>query len=203
MTVKYTVRGECRARQGVMVAYRGALEFERQGQGVGNALKRAVTGEGLALMTVRGEGEAWFASNGAHSFLVDLEGTGDALSVNGKNVLCFDSALEYEISTTKGVGVAGGSLFTCLFSGRGRLALTCEGAPLVIPVTPDAPVRVDTDAIVAWSASLATSLERSQSVGSMLRGGSGEAVQLKFDGEGFVVVRPGEPEPAPKGGQSG
>lgn len=67
----------------------------------------------------------------------------------------------------------------------------------VVPVTPQAPVYVDTDAVVGWSARLETALHRSRSVGSMIRGGSGEAVQLKLGGEGFVIVRPSEAtEPA-------
>jgi uncharacterized protein (AIM24 family) len=71
----------------------------------------------------------------------------------------------------------------------------CEGHPIVIPVTPHQPVCVDTDAVVGWSSQLATSLHRSQSFGSMIRGGSGEAVQLRLDGEGFVIVRPSELKP--------
>ncbi len=59
--IKYAVNGDMLARQGAMIAYRGNLQFERKGQGVGGMLKRAVTGEGLPLMTVRGQGEAWFA----------------------------------------------------------------------------------------------------------------------------------------------
>jgi uncharacterized protein (AIM24 family) len=62
----------------------------------------------------------------------------------------------------------------------------------VIPVTPQAPVFVDTDAVVGWSAQLQTGLHRSQGLGSMLRGGSGEAVQLQLSGNGFVIVRPSE-----------
>ena len=65
----------------------------------------------------------------------------------------------------------------------------------MIPVSPQYPVYVDTDAIVGWSAGLETSLHRSQSMGSMLRGGSGEAVQLLLQGEGYVVVRPSEATP--------
>jgi uncharacterized protein (AIM24 family) len=71
----------------------------------------------------------------------------------------------------------------------------CEGNPLVIPVTAQQPVYVDTDAVVGWTAHLETSLHRSQSLGSMLRGGSGEAVQLMLQGEGYVVVRPSEATP--------
>ncbi|MFF3804329.1 AIM24 family protein [Streptomyces sp. NPDC002032] len=190
-SVKYTVNGEMLARQGAMVAFRGNLQFERKGQGIGGMLKRAVTGEGLALMSVRGQGEAWFAHQGGNCFIVDFE-PGDALTINGRNVLCFDPTLSYEIKMVKGAGMTGGGLFNSLFTGTGKLAVVCDGNPIVIPVTAQAPVYVDTDAVVGWSAALETGLHRSQSVGSMIRGGSGEAVQLKLSGEGFVIVRPSE-----------
>jgi uncharacterized protein (AIM24 family) len=192
--VKYAVNGEMQARQGSMIAFRGDLQFERKGQGIGGMLKRAVTGEGLALMAVRGQGEAWFAHEAQNCFIVEIE-QNDAFTVNGRNVLCFDSTLSYEIKTVKGAGMTGGGLFNSVFTGYGKLALICEGTPIVIPVTPQAPVCVDTDAVVGWSDRLQTSLHRSQSVGSMIRGGSGEAVQLRLDGEGFVIVRPSELTP--------
>lgn len=196
-SVKYAVNGECLARQGAMIAFRGNLQFEKKGQGVGNFIKRSVTGEGLALMAVRGQGEAWFAHEAANCFLVDFA-PGDTLTVNGRNVLVFDASLAYDIQMVKGAGMVGGGLFNCVFSGQGRLGLICEGDPIVIPVSGQAPVFVDTDAVVGWSAQLHTSLHRSQSIGSMLRGGSGEAVQLKLEGEGFVIVRPSEARPVPQ-----
>ncbi|MFA3834855.1 AIM24 family protein [Streptomyces aureus] len=193
-SIRYAVNGDMMARQGAMIAYRGNLQFERKGQGMGGMLKRAVTGEGLPLMTVRGQGEAWFAHEAQNCFIVDVE-PGEALTVNGRNVLCFDSTLSYEIKTVKGAGISGGGLFNSVFTGQGRLGLICEGNPLVIPVSPQQPVFVDTDAVVGWTAHLNTSLHRSQSIGSMIRGGSGEAVQLKLEGEGYVVVRPSEATP--------
>ncbi|MGV9567659.1 AIM24 family protein [Streptomyces sp. NPDC003480] len=193
-SIRYVVDGEMFARQGAMVAYRGNLQFERKGQGVGGMLKRAVTGEGLPLMTVRGQGEAWFAHEAQNCFIVDVE-QGDEFTVNGRNVLCFDATLSYRIQTVKGAGVSGGGLFNSVFTGHGRLGLVCEGNPLVIPVSPQQPVYVDTDAVVGWTARLQTALHRSQSIGSMLRGGSGEAIQLKLDGQGYVVVRPSELTP--------
>ena len=193
-SIKYAVNGEMLARQGAMIAFRGNLQFERKGQGVGGMLKRAVTGEGLALMAVRGQGEAWFAHEAQNCFIVDIE-PGDVFTVNGRNVLCFDSSLSYEIKTVKGAGMTGGGLFNSVFTGQGKLGLICDGNPLVIPVSPQLPVFVDTDAVVGWTAHLSTSLHRSQSFGSMIRGGSGEAVQLKLEGEGFVVVRPSEVTP--------
>ncbi|MFM9695162.1 AIM24 family protein [Streptomyces europaeiscabiei] len=193
-SIKYAVNGEMLARQGAMIAYRGNLQFERKGQGMGGMLKRAVTGEGLPLMAVRGQGEAWFAHEAQNCFVVDIE-PGDVFTVNGRNVLCFDASLSYEIKTVKGAGMTGGGLFNSVFTGQGKLGLVCDGNPLVIPVSPQQPVFVDTDAVVGWTAHLNTSLHRSQSFGSMMRGGSGEAVQLKLEGEGFVVVRPSELTP--------
>ncbi|GGW26671.1 AIM24 family protein [Streptomyces xantholiticus] len=193
-SIKYAVNGEMHARQGSMIAFRGNLQFERKGQGIGGMLKRAVTGEGLPLMAVRGQGEAWFAHEAANCFIVDIE-QGDALTINGRNVLCFDATLSYEIKTVKGAGMTGGGLFNSVFTGYGKLGVICEGSPIVIPVSHQQPVFVDTDAVLGWSAQLHTSLHRSQSIGSMIRGGSGEAVQLKLEGEGFVIVRPSELTP--------
>jgi uncharacterized protein (AIM24 family) len=197
-SIKYAVSGECYARQGAMIAYRGSLQFEVKGQGVGKFLKRALTGEGLPLMSVRGQGEVWFAHEAANCFVIDLD-QGDALTINGRNVLVFDPSLSYEIRTIKGAGMVGGGLFNSVFTGQGRLGIICEGNPIIIPVTPQAPVYVDTDAVVGWTAALQTSLHRSQSFGSMLRGGSGEAVQLGLQGEGFVIVRPSEASPQQSG----
>lgn len=194
--VKYAVNGEVVARQGAMIAYRGNLKFETKSQGVGNFLKRAVTGEGVSLMSVQGQGEVWFADVAADCFILGIEAN-DYLSINGRNVLCFDPSLQYQIQMVKGAGMFGGGLFNCVFSGQGNLAIFCEGHPLIIPVAPNMPVYVDTDAVVGWSSQLQTSIVRSQSVKSMLKGGSGELFQLCLQGQGFVIVQPSEGPPIP------
>lgn len=199
---KYVVNGECLARQGAMVAYRGNVQFEVKSQGVGNFLKRAVTGEGVALMSVRGQGEAWFAAGAQDCFILELE-QGDALSINGRNVLCFDPTLRYDIQMVRGAGMFGGGLFNCVFTGAGRLAISSDGQPVVIPVTPQVPVFVDTDAVVGWSSSLQTGIQKSQSVKSLLRGGSGELFQLALSGQGFVIVQPSEGVAQPQQSSSG
>lgn len=189
--VKYAVNGEIVARQGSMVAYRGNLQIETKSQGVGNFLKRAVTGEGVALMTVRGQGEMWFADHKANVFVLDVD-PNEYVSINGRNVLVFDPTLQYQISMVKGAGMFGGGLFNCVFSGQGKLAITADGPPVVIPVSPQLPVYVDTDAIIGWSGNLQTAIHRSQGMKSILRGGSGEMFQILFQGQGFVIIQPSE-----------
>ncbi len=189
--VKAAINGELLARQGAMIGFRGNVQFEVKSQGVGKFLKRAFTGEGLSLMAVRGHGEIWFASLAHDCFLIDLE-PGDALSINGRNVLCFDHTLQYDIQMVRGAGMLGGGLFNSVFTGHGRLAITSDGQPIVVPVTPEAPFYADTDAVIGWSSGLQSTIHKSQSLGSMLRGGSGELFQIGFAGNGFVLIQPSE-----------
>lgn len=200
--IRYAVNGEVMARQGAMVAYRGNLQIQTKSQGFGKLLKRAVTGEGVALMSVQGQGEIWFADEAKNVFVLGLE-AGDNVTVNGKSVLAFDPTLNYDIRMVKGAGMTGGGLFNCVFDGQGALAVTAHGTPMVIPVTPEAPVLVDTDAVIAWSSALQTSIHRSEGVKSFIKGGSGELFQLVLHGQGFVVVQPSEGPTLPSSNGSG
>ena len=56
----------------------------------------------------------------------------------------------------------------------------------------EAPTFADTDAVVAWSAHLQTSLRSTMSAGALIGRGSGEALQVTFAGQGFVIVQPSE-----------
>jgi uncharacterized protein (AIM24 family) len=196
--VRYAVDGQMMARQGAMVAHRGDLTIQTRKQGVKKLLKRAVTGEGLGLMEVSGRGEIWLADLAKNVFILTLA-TDDDLSVAGKNVLCFDPSLTYDIRRVKGEGMSGGGLFNCSFTGEGLIAVTAHGQPMVIPVTPTAPVFVDTDAVIGWSTSVETSIHKSESAKSLLKGGSGEMFQLKLQGEGSVIVQPSEGPLTPDG----
>lgn len=194
--VRYTVDGRMVARQGSMVAYRGDLTIQTLGQGVRKLVKRAVTREGLGLMEVEGRGEIWLADLAKNVFIV----AGDGLSVAGKSVLCLDQSLRYDIRLVKGAGMNAGGLFNCSFTGDGSIAVTAHGQPIVIPVGPTAPVLVDTDAVIGWTASLEPSIHRSEGIKSFFKGGSGEMFQLRLQGEGSVIVQPSEgPLPATKG----
>jgi uncharacterized protein (AIM24 family) len=194
--VRYTVDGRMVARQGAMVAYRGEVTIRTKAQGMRKLMKRAVTGEGLPLMEIEGRGDVWLADLAKNVFIVP----GDGLSVAGKSVLCFDESLQYEIRLIKGAGMNAGGLFNCSFSGDGSIALTADGQPLVIPVTSGAPVFVDTDAVIGWTASLQAGIHRSEGVKSLIKGGSGELFQLELSGEGSVIVQPSEgPIALPKG----
>ena len=83
-------------------------------------------------------------------------------------------------------------------SGTGTTALCTVGKPVVLDCSQQ-PTYVDVQAAVAWSAHLVPQVVSSMKMGSLLRGGSGEAFQYAFHGPGFVVVQPYEFVPPQQG----
>ena len=178
------------ATKGAMVAFQGRIAFEHEGSGsIGKLLKKVLTNEDLPLMRVSGLGEVFFAHDAGFVYLVELGG--DALSVNGQNLLAFDAALQWDIKRVQGAGMMAGGLYNTVLSGAGTVALCTVGTPVVLDCSQQ-PTYVDVQAAVAWSASLVPQVVSSMSMRSMLRGGSGEAFQYAFSGPGFVVVQPSE-----------
>lgn len=177
------------ARQGSMVAYQGNVDFAHQGGGAAKFLKKALTGEGLPLMHVQGQGDVFLADRAYDVHLLQLSHAG--LSVSGKNVLAFSSALDWNIERVKGGSMAAGGLFNTTMRGTGWVAITTDGPPVVLNAQ-DAPTFTDTNAVVAWSDGLATSIKSSFKAGALVGRGSGEAFQVAFQGQGFVIVQPSE-----------
>jgi uncharacterized protein (AIM24 family) len=190
------------AVKGAMVAYQGQVRFDHEKAGsMGKLLKKVLTSEDMPLMRVSGQGEVFFANEGGYVYLVQLDG--DAISVNGRNLLAFDAALTWDINRVKGAGMMAGGLFNTTVSGQGTAALCTVGKPVVLDCSQQ-PTYVDVQAAVAWSANLAPTVVSSMNFKSLLRGGSGEAFQYAFHGPGFVVVQPYEFVPAQEsGGKSG
>lgn len=177
------------ARQGSMIAYQGGVDFAYQGGGAARFLKKAFTGEGLSLMRVQGQGDVFLANQGHHVHLLRLTDSG--ISINGGNVLAFSESLAWNVERVKGGSMAAGGLFNTTLRGSGWVAITTDGPPVVLSTT-DAPTFADTDAVVAWSANLQTSLRSTVTAGSLIGRGSGEAFQVTFGGSGFVIVQPSE-----------
>ena len=176
--------------KGARVAFQGSVKFHHEGAGsVSRMIKKIVTSEDNPLMRVSGTGEVFFADAASEIFLVSLEG--DALSVNGRNLLAFDAALSWDIKRTKGAGMISGGLFNTILQGTGQVALTSDGDPMLLDCSRE-PTYVDVNAAVCWSANLVPQVVNSMNMKSMLRGGSGEAIQYAFSGPGFVVVQPSE-----------
>lgn len=182
------------AKQGSMVAYQGDVDFAYEGSGgLGKMFKKAFTGEGMSLMKVSGGGDVFLAQDADQVFVLHLEDEG--VTVNGANVLAFESSLAWDINRVEGASMLSGGLFNTTFTGTGALAVTAFGTPVVLDV--DVPTFVDMQAAVLWSTSLQSSIRKTAKLGAAIGRGSGEAYQLALSGRGFVVVQASEGHPPP------
>jgi uncharacterized protein (AIM24 family) len=187
--LKVKLNGSVSARQGSMVAYQGQADFNYQSAGgIGKMLKQKLTGEGVATMTVSGQADVFFADQSRDVHLIYLEG--DAVSINGRSVLAFDTSLDVDVHMISGAGMMSGGLFNTIIRGTGWVAITTMGTPVVLQT--DAPTFVDSNAVVCWSANLQTSVARSFKMSGLIGRGTGEAVQIGFAGQGWVIVQPSE-----------
>ncbi|NBB66192.1 hypothetical protein GVN18_43805 [Pseudomonas sp. ODNR1LW] len=183
------------AKAGAMVARTGQVKFTRQGlmeQGLGNLLKKAVSGEGMQLMKMEGQGRVYLADAGKKITLLRLDN--ETIFVNGNDVLALESSVDNQITMMKRIaGMMSGGLFNVRLSGSGVVAVTSHYEPLILKVSAaTGPVFTDPNATVAWSGSLSPEIATDISFKTLMGRGSGESIQLKFAGEGWIVVQPYE-----------
>jgi len=193
-TLEINLNGMVWAKLGSMVAYRGAVRFEREGMldhGLGTLLKKAVSGEGAHLMRAVGNGKLYLADEGKRISILNLQS--QSIYVNGNDLLAFEPSLKYEIKLMRRVStMMAGGLFNIRLEGTGMAAITTYYDPVTLMVTPDSPVSTDPNATVAWSGSLYPELKTDITFKTLLGRGSGETFQMEFRGSGFVVVQPYE-----------
>lgn len=195
--LEVTVGGRVWSKLGAAVAWRGALRFRREGMlagGVMKALKRAVSNETGPLVCIEGEGVAYLADRARQITVLRL--AGEALNVNGNDLLAFEDTVAYDITLHRRMaGWASGGLFSVRLQGQGMVAILSHGQPLTLPVRRGDPVSTDPNATVAWSDGLKPQLRVDMSLRNIVGRGAGESLQMVFEGEGFVVVQPYEETP--------
>ena len=179
------------AKAGAMVAYQGDVSFEHAGSGgMGRMLKKAVSGEGTTLMKISGTGEVFLADTAQDIHLIYLEN--DAITVNGTNLLAFDSGIDWDIKRVEGVsGMMGAGLFNMALQGTGWVAIISDGPPVLLN-TADAPTFADPQAAITWASSVQTGIKTDIKLKNFIGRGSGESVQMSFSGQGWVLVQPSE-----------
>ncbi|WP_257298029.1 AIM24 family protein [Haloarchaeobius sp. FL176] len=188
--LRATVDGTLQIKAGSMIAYTGELTFTGKSSAEGGLtgfVKDAVSGEGTPIMEAEGSGTIFVADQSKKVQILSLD-PGESISVNGMDVLAFESTVDYEIRTVGGLSeAAAGGLTNVYLTGPGEVAISTHGDPLVMRP----PVKTDPDATVAWSADLSPSIGTNKliEIGQQ----SGESMQMEFTGsEGFVVVQPEE-----------
>lgn len=192
--LEVNLQGQVWAKMGTMISYVGDITFEREKvleHGLGKMFKKALSGEGTSLMKATGHGKLYLADKGKKITIFDLDE--ESITVNGNNLLAFEPTVSWDIRLMKKMaGMMSGGLFNVLLEGKGKVAITTHFEPLTLKVTKDRPVLTDPNATVAWSGNLMPEFKTDMNLRTFIGRGSGESVQMKFVGEGFVIVQPYE-----------
>lgn len=189
---------------GSMVACRGDVKFTKEGMlshGIKHAVKKTFTGEGATLVRAESKpgekAQIYLASQDSRIVLLRL--SGDALVVNGSDLLAFEPTVKHKITMMKSLSAAvSGGLFNVKLQGHGFVAILSQGKPITMAVGRHlAPLKTDPQATLAWSANLVPDFHVDINFKTLLGKGSGETFQMKWhqtsDGEdGFVIVQPVE-----------
>ena len=141
-------------------------------------------------MKMSGTGEVFLADTAQDIHLIYLEN--DAITVNGTNLLAFDSGIDWDIKRVEGVsGMMGGGLYNTALSGTGWVAIVSDGPPVLLN-TGEAPTFADPQAAITWASSVQTGIKTDIKLKNFIGRGSGESVQMSFSGQGWLLVQPSE-----------
>ncbi len=191
--VRIEVDGFAWIKRGTVIAYHGDVKFRREKvlqsetvQTKSGPVRSALKREIVPLAKAEGKGCLYVSDDGAHSQVVRLEG--GTVYIASSNLLAFEPTLEHEVRMVGGVGVLAGGIFMIKMSGNGLVAFSVKGDPLTMRVTPDDPVSTDPTATIAWTGSLWPELKTDIEMRSLLAHGGGEAIQMLFRGDGYVIV---------------
>jgi uncharacterized protein (AIM24 family) len=192
------------AKLGTMVAYQGEVKFEHAGSGgMARLVKKMTTGEDVKFMKCTGSGELFLAEQAQEIHVLRLED--DAITCNGANLLAFDAGIDWDITRVEGAGgLLAGGLFNVSLKGTGFVALLSDGPPVLLDVG-EAPTFADPQAAITWSSGVRTSMKTDINVKTLIGRGSGETIQVAFEGSGWVLVQPSEGRVSggPLGGSGG
>jgi len=192
--LEVNLNGEVWTKMGSMISYRGDVKFNREGileHGIGQMLKKSVSGEGTRLTKATGRGQVYLADSGKKVTVLNLNN--EAIFVNGNDVLAFETKIDYKVKMMKKMSaMLAGGLFNVRLEGTGMVAFTTHYDPITLMVTPETPVITDPNATVAWSGNLEPQIKADVSLKTFFGRGSGESIQTQFSGNGFVVIQPFE-----------
>lgn len=182
------------AKLGSMVAYQGNISFDYQGGGLGRFFKKALTGEGVKLMSATGTGDLFLAQDARKIMVIDLQN--ERMTVNGDSILAFEDTIDWDIRRVEGAGRLAGGLFNVVLEGTGKVAVSSHGEPVLLDT--NTPTFADPDSAIAWSGNVHTRIHSDVSFKTFMGRGSGETFQIAFEGPGWVLIQPSEGPTVPE-----
>ncbi len=176
-------------RRGALVAAQGEVELAPE-----SIRAKGFSSRGdLAMMWARGTGRVVLAAEARQVHIVEVTDAG--LTVVAPHLLALGGDLARDVEPLPGGSWSAGEVVAMTLQGRGWVALSSHGTPLVLDVAAG-PTLVDTAAALAWTNGMAVALADTFGDADYVGRGSGEPQQVSLSGTGLVIVQPSERAPA-------
>ncbi|MFN2238436.1 MAG: tetratricopeptide repeat protein [Thermoanaerobaculia bacterium] len=164
-------------KRGTISSYSGNLKFSAESGLVGTTA--------ATLVRAQGGGKLFVFEKASKTFLLDLND--EFIFVEGSNLLALEDTLAYRVEPIYESNYQK-KLDTVKIFGKGSLAISTSIEPLTMRVTPEFPLSISSNALVAWTGNLIpTVMDEDELSDIMIGGGVGKGFKIRFEGEGVVV----------------
>ncbi|HUO84228.1 MAG TPA: AIM24 family protein, partial [Thermoanaerobaculia bacterium] len=165
-----------RVRRGTISSYSGNLKFSAESGLAGTAA--------APLVTAEGQGKLFVYEKGRQTFLLDLQD--EFIYVEGGHLLALEDSLSWRLEPIYDTTYQR-KIDTIKIFGKGSLAISTAIEPLTLRVTPDYPLSISSQALVAWTGSLIPSVIEGNHLESVMIESDERGFKVRFEGEGIVV----------------
>ncbi|MFN2441510.1 MAG: tetratricopeptide repeat protein [Thermoanaerobaculia bacterium] len=170
-------RRSVHVKRGTISSYSGNLKFTAESGLLGTTA--------ATLVRAQGGGKLFVFEKASKTFLLDLND--EFIFVEGSNLLALEDTLAYRVEPIYESNYQK-KLDTVKIFGKGSLAISTSIEPLTMRVTPEFPLSISSNALVAWTGNLIpTVMDEDELSDIMIGGGVGKGFKIRFEGEGVVV----------------
>lgn len=164
-------------KKGTVSSYSGNLKFVAESGLLGTTAQ--------TMVKAVGQGRIFLYEKARKAFLLDL--SEEFIFVEGSHLLALEETLAYRVEPIYDSAYQR-KIDTVKIFGKGSLAISTSIEPLTLRVTPDFPLSISSDALVAWTGSLVPSVVDDKSLENVMIESAGEGgFKIRFEGDGVVV----------------
>jgi uncharacterized protein (AIM24 family) len=164
-------------KRGTVSSYSGNLKFEAESGLLGTTA--------ATMVKVVGAGKIFVFERGRRAFLLDLHD--EFIYVEGSNLLAMEDSLTFRVEPIYDSNYQR-KIDTLKIFGRGSLAISTSIEPLTMRVTPDLPLSISANALVAWTGPLVANVLDDATLEDVMIEGDEDSFRIRFEGEGVVVA---------------
>lgn len=170
-------RNNVYVKRGTVSSYSGNLKFTAESSLSGTTAS--------SLVKVEGPGKIFLYERGRKAFLLDLND--EFIYVEGGNLLALEDSLSYRVEPIYDSSYQR-KIDTVKIFGKGSLAISTSIEPLTMRVTPEFPLAISSNSLVAWTGSVIPGVLEDDQLANVMIDAHESAFKIRFEGEGVVVA---------------